>query len=215
MKMIITVFGLLFSFLTYGQADTDTIKVIAKRISNGEGSEILIAKYQVIKIVKGNITNDTIQVGYYIHNEFKNEPDTVLLTLSTYTGTLIIKDFYIFPNYNARDGIEKVKILTVDFVNWEGCERGKCKPLNFMRKSKNENLFLLIPCDGFASTVTLSKQQEISKNSDVIQKNGIMHSTCPRIFDLTNLIDGKYYAHLITCGLGGQIEINIKTEKNE
>ena len=216
MKLLLTIFGLLFTFLTYGQANNDTIKVIGKLVSSGVGSKIYIAEYEVIKTIKGKVSNDTIQVGYYFYNEYENTPDTAFLTLTTYTGNTRTKDYYIFPDYNAKKGIEKVKISTVDFNYWEGCEtgKGKCKPLTFTRKSKIKNWFLFMPCGGTATTVTLSKQQGIPKENNIIQKTEITHSECPPIFDLTNLADGKYYAYMLACGLGGQIEINIRT-KNE
>ena len=212
--IIITIFGLFFTLLTYGQARSDAIKVIAKLVSSGVGSKIHIAKYQVIKTIKGKVTNDTIQVGYYFYNEYGNSPDSALLTLTTYAGNTKIKDYYIFPDYNAKKGIEKVNISKVDFDYWEGYETGEgdCKPLTFYRNSINEKWFLIMPCEGTTTSVTLSKQQGIAKESDVIQKQEITHRECPTIFDLTNLTDGKYYAYMLACGLGGQIEINIKTE---
>jgi hypothetical protein len=211
MKFTLTIILTLFTFLTYGQANNDTIKVIAKLISPGQGSKIYIAEYKVIKVVKGTLTNDTIKVGYYFYNEYQNSPDTALLNLTTYTGNTKTTDYYIFPDYDAKKGIEKVKISFVDFDYWEGCETGKgeCKPLTFTRSSKDENWFLFMPCGGTATTVTLTAfGQKIP-----IQKISIGHSECPPIFDLTNLTDGKYFAYMLACGLGGQIEINLTTTK--
>jgi hypothetical protein len=215
MKFSLTIFGLFLTFLTYGQANNDTIKVIAKLVSPGIGSKIYIAEYEVLKTIKGKVTNDTIHVGYYFYNEYKNAPETALLPLTTYTGDSKTKDYYIFPEYNAKNAIEKVQISTVDFEYWEGCEtgQGECRPLTLTRKSKNENWFLFMPCGGTLTGVYLSKQQEIPKENDVTQKNEISHSECPPIFDLTELNDGKYFAYILACGLGGQIEINLVTEK--
>jgi hypothetical protein len=114
-----------------------------------------------------------------------------------------------------KKGIEKVKISYVDFDYWEGCETGKgeCKPLTFIRSSNDENWFLFMPCGGTATTVTLSKQTGIPKENEAIQKCEISYSDCPPIFDLTNLKDGKYFAYMLACGLGGQIEINLTTKK--
>ncbi len=214
MRIIITIFGLILTFLTYGQEKSDTIKIIAKLVLPGVGSRIQIAEYKLIKTINGTVTNDTIKVGYYFYNEYENSPDTALLTLISYTGNTKIKDYYIFPDYNAKKGIEKVKISEVEFEYWEACETGKgeCKPLNFTRKSKNKKWFLLMPCGGTETTVTLSKRQGMPKENEIIQKCQITHSGCPPVFDLTNLEDGKYFAYMLSCGLGGQIEINIKTE---
>ncbi len=110
MKFSLTIILTLLTFLTYGQTNNDTIQVIAKLIAPGQGDKIHIAKYKVIKVVKGKVTNDTIKVGYYFYNAYQNEPDTALLKLMTYTGETKLKDYYIFPNYNANKGIEKVKI---------------------------------------------------------------------------------------------------------
>lgn len=212
MKLSLTVFGLVITFLTYGQGNNDTIKVIAKLVSSGVGSKVYIAEYEVIKTIKGKVSNDTIKVGYYSYIEYEKVPDTALLTLNSYTGNTKIKDYYIFPDYNPNKGLEKVKISTINFDYFESCETGKCNPLNFTRKSKSENWFLIMPCGGTATTVTLSKQQGIPKEKSIIQKTEITHSECPPIFDLTNLTDGKYYTYMLACGLGGQVEINLKTE---
>ena len=63
MKFTLTIILTLLTFLTYGQTNNDTIQVIAKLISPGQGSKIYLAEYKVIKVVKGNLTNDTIKVG--------------------------------------------------------------------------------------------------------------------------------------------------------
>ncbi len=210
MKFTLTIILSLLTFLTYGQANNDTIQVIAKLMSPGQGSKIYIAEYKVIKVVKGTLTNDTIKVGYYFYNESENSPDTALLNLTTYTGNTKTTDYYIFPDYDAKKGIEKVRISYVDFDYWEGCETGKgeCKPLAFICGSKDENWFLFMPCGGTSTTVNLT----IAGQKTPIQTTSIGHSECPPIFDLTNLADGKYFAYMLACGLGGQIEINLTTK---
>lgn len=215
MKYTLTIIITFLTLLTFGQAKNDTIKVIAELISHGQGSKIHIAEYKIIKVVKGTITNDTIKVGYYFYNEFQNAPDTALLNLTTYKGNTKMNDYYIFPNYDAKKGIEKVRISYVDFDYWEGCETGKgeCKPLTFTRSSKDENWFLFMPCGGTATTVTLSKQMGIPKKNETIQKCEITYPDCPPTFELTNLQDGKYFAYMLACGLGGQIEINLTTKE--
>jgi hypothetical protein len=79
MKFTLTILLTFLTFLTYGQANNDTIQVIAKLITPGQGSKIHIAEYKVIKVVKGTLTNDTIKVGFYFYNEYQNAPDTALL----------------------------------------------------------------------------------------------------------------------------------------
>lgn len=214
MKLTLTLLGVFFSILTFGQANNDTVQVIAKLVTPGQGSKIHIAEYEVIKVLKGAVTNDTIKVGYYFYKEPKMIPDTALLNLTTYTGNTKMTNYYIFPDYDAKKGIEKVKLSYVDFDYWEGCKtwKGQCNPLTFTRKSTNENWFLVMPCGGTATTVTLSTRQGIPKGNEIIEKEEISHSECPPIFELTNLKDGKYFAYMLACGLGGQIEINLKTE---
>jgi hypothetical protein len=212
MKSVFTLVGIFTVLFANGQANNDTIKVIANLISPIEGSKIHIAEYKIIKVIKGVLTNDTIKVGYYGWNQNETAPDTALLTLTTYTGGTKTKDYYIFPEYNARKGIESVRISTVNFDYWEGCETGKsdCKPLKFVRTKKDENLFLFMPCGGTQTSVTLSA----SGKEEPIQKLRIVSSECPPVFDLTNLMDGKYFAYMLACGLGGQIEVNLITIKD-
>ena len=106
MKVILAILGTLLTCLAYGQANNDTIRVIAKLIRPGEGSKIWIAEYKVLKVLKGSLTNDTIKVGYYFYNDYPDAPDTALLNLTTYTGGTKTTDYYIFPDYDAKKGIE-------------------------------------------------------------------------------------------------------------
>jgi hypothetical protein len=111
--------------------------VIAKLISNEGDSKIHINQYKIIKVLNGTLTNDTIDVGYYFYKSYDDAPDTALLTILPYTGPSKVEDYYTFPDYDAKKGIEKVKISSVDFDYWEGCETGKvvCKPLVFTKIS--------------------------------------------------------------------------------
>jgi hypothetical protein len=214
MKSTLLILGLLFTFFVKGQEKNDTIRVIAQLISPGIGSKIYIADYKVIKLVKGFLTNDTIEVGYYFYKEYKNAPDTALLNLTTYTGPSKTKDYYIFPEYDAKKGIEKVKISKVDLDYWKECEKGKgdCKPLTLTRSSSNNKWFLFMPCNVRTTNVTLSKHSGIPQQNEIIQKNETIHSECPPIFDLTNLSDGKYFVYILAGKSGRQIEINLKTD---
>lgn len=211
MKYTLTILLTLFAILTYGQTNNDTLQVIAKLISAGEGNKIRVAEYEVIKVIKGTLSSNTIKVGYYTSNEFQNAPDTALLNLTTYTGDAPTSNYYIFPDYDAKKGIEKVKIAFVDFKYWEGCEtgEGECKPLTFSRSAQDENWFLFMPCGGSEISVNLTAAGQ----KDPIQTTNIRYAQCPPVFDLTHLPDGKYYAHMFACGLGGAIEFNLKTTK--
>ena len=71
-----------------------------------------------------------------------------------------------------------------------------------------------MPCGGTATTLTLSFKQGIPKGNEIIQSETISHLGCPPVFEFTHLKDGKYFAYMLACGLGGQIEINLKTKKD-
>jgi len=192
----------------------DEIKVIAELISDEGGSKIQISKYRILKIIEGELTNDTIQVGYYFYNDLEVKPKTSILTLKEYKGNTKIGNYYIFPEYNPSKGIEKVQISTVDFDYWEGCETGKrdCKSLEFTKQTKEGKWYLVMPCGGTSTIVYLSQKEGIPVKKEIIQKTEVSYSQCPPVFELTNLKDGKYYAYMLACGLGGQIEINLKTK---
>jgi len=179
------------------------------------GSKIHQAEYSVIKTLKGKVSNKTISVGYYSYIGIDITSEIVLLTLIKYRETKGIKHYYHFPKYDAKKGIKKVKIDEISFDYWEGCETGKgeCKPLTFYRNPKVEKWFLLMPCGGTQTSVTLSKEKGILKDKNSIYNLNISTSECPPIFDLTNLENGKYYAYMLSCGLGGQVEINLKQKK--
>ncbi|MCU0435610.1 MAG: hypothetical protein MUC87_19275 [Bacteroidia bacterium] len=212
MKIILIIFGILFSSISFGQTNYDTLKFIAKINSFHPGDETHSVGFQVIKVIQGKCTAELIRLNFYAESHEiyrKLSLDTVLVTL--------IKDkadttrSYNFPEGDPDKGVEEIQISTVNFDYWEGCETGKgeCKPLRFERNSNKLKWFLLMPCGGTATTVTLT----VSGQNNPIQKTSIEHSECPPIFDLTNLADGKYFAYMLACGLGGQIEINLTTTK--
>ncbi len=198
---------------SYGQEKNDTIQVIAKIVYPGIGSKIHIAKFQVIKTIQGHVSSDTIKVGYYFYNapDKLNFPDTALLNLTTYTGGTATEDYYIFQNYDAKNNVEPAKISTVDFDYWEGCETGEgaCIPLRFTRSLKDVRWFLFMPCGGTQTDVTFSEAAENGLEMEL----HIYSEDCPPAFDISEAPDGKYYAYMLGCALGGQIEINLETKK--
>ena len=106
------------------------------------------------------------------------------------------------------------RVEVVDFEYWEGCEtgEGECKPLVFTRQKYGEKWFLQTPCGGTLTDVSLSMVK--GNNIILVQEINIGFKDCPPIFELTHLEDGKYYSYMYGCGLGGQIEINLKTKTN-
>ena len=188
---------------------TKSFQVLAKFIQNNGGDKVHKIKYKMLKNLSENKIAETIEVGFYNYKTYEMKQDTVLLTLENFTIQKI-KNYYIFPDYDAKKGIENVRINYVDFKYWENCENGnKCNAINFSRKSELGKSFLIMPCGGTETEVTLTKSGE----NKPIKKIKIENSKCPPYFEITELKDGKYFANMIACGLGGKIEFNLKTTK--
>lgn len=212
---IFTILLLAFALSSCGQnlkiKDPKTeYRALAKLISPGEGSKIYIAKYKIIKDFTDSTFADTIHVGYYFYKDNAQPFDTVLLTLNKYEGKTALANYFICPDYDARSGIQKAKISFIDFDYWEGCETGKgdCKPLTFTRTKDEKNWFLIMPCGGTETSVTVS-----SADNTFSQKQHLFHDGCPPFLELTNLKDGKYFANMFACGLGGGVQFNLITSK--
>ncbi len=220
MRKIFTVIICSLSLVSCGQKkETEIIKennlktksfqVLAKFIENNGGDKVHTIKYKVLKNLSENEIAETIKVGFYNYKVYEKIQDTVLLTIENYTLQKI-KNYYLFPDYDAKKGIESATINYVNFKYWENCETGnECIALNFNRKSEIKKWFLILPCGGTETEVTLNKSGE----NKPIMKTKIENSKCPPYFELTELEDGKYFANMIACGLGGTIEFNIKTTK--
>ncbi len=205
MKIAAVLYTCLTAFLSFGQSDT--VKVIATLVSKGEGSKIHFATYRVIKVLDGEVAGNTLTAGYYFYNENKQETDTSLLTLLNYPGETELQNYFIFPEYNANRGIETVTLSNIDHEYWENCETGKeCIPFKVNRSTSSEKCFLIMPCGGTYTTVKLSA------GTSEIQEISIDYKNCPPVFDLRNLPDGKYTAHMFGCGLGGKIEVILKSD---
>lgn len=212
---ILTILILTLILVSSGQTkknkvSTTEFKALAKLISSGEGSKIYIAKYKIIKDFTDSTFADTINVGYYFYKDNKKQFDTVLLTLRKYEGQTKLENFFICPDYDATIGIQKAKINYIDFNYWEDCETGKskCIPLIFTRAKDEKNWFLIVPCGGTETSITFTKSDFIFS-----LKQHLFKESCPPYLELTNLKDGKYFASMIACGLGGSIEFNLKTNQ--
>lgn len=217
MKLCLIILGFALGLINFNRdsakGNEDSISVLAELISEEGGSKVHVAKYRVLKTIHGQLTNDTIYVGYYFYNQNDALAQTAILTLEEYEGDSMIPDYYIYPEYNPSAGMEKVKIASIAFEYWEACEKGEkeCTTLEFSREQREDRWFLIMPCGGTASTVYLSKKNGIPNENEIIQKSEISHSECPPIFELTNLDDGKYFVYMLACGLGGQVEIILNT----
>ena len=211
--VILTISLLTLALVSCGQttksksAKTE-FKALAKLVSVGEGSKIYIAEYKIIKDFTDTTFADTIKVGYYFYKDNTLQFDTVFLTLTKYEGQTKVENYFICPDYDAKLGIQKAKVNYVDFDYWEGCETGKgeCKPLNFTRTKEEKNWFLIMPCGGTETSMTVS-----SSDNYFLQTQNIFHDKCPPFLNLTDLKDGKYFANMLACGLGGSVEFNLKT----
>ncbi len=210
---ILTILFLKLSLISFGQTTENKsskteFKALARLISEGEGSKIYIAKYKIIKDFTDTTFADTINVGYYFCKDNIKQFDTVLLTLRKYEGQTTFENYFICPDYDAKLGIQKAKINFIDFNYWEACETGKetCKPLNFTRTIHDKNWYLIMPCGGTETSINISN---LSKT--FLKKQNLYHDKCPPYLELTDLKDGKYFANMMACGLGGGVEFNLKT----
>ena len=140
----------------------DTITILGELIEEKGGSKIHVATYRVLKVLKGEVSNDTIQVGYYGEQRKTNLPDQALLNIEVYQGKTTLDDYYICPNYALSKGVEKVKIDRVSRALWLGCEtgEGECPVIKLTRPSKKEDWYLLMPCGG-TYTRRLFKNKEL------------------------------------------------------
>jgi hypothetical protein len=192
----------------FGQDSPDTLRILAQQIEPGEGSKIHIAKYKVLKVLEGELNVSTIFVGYADYRGINHSTEPVLLTLLKYTGNSSIEHYYHYPNYNALKGAEKVNVFSVSQSYWEACETGKgaCEPLIFYKDSKLKKTFLLLPCGGSETAVSLFKGEEI------LLDGTWWYNDCPPMFDLISLGDGDYFVSMYACAMGGGIRFTLKTK---
>jgi hypothetical protein len=213
MRKIFIVVIFCVNAISFGQIQqkigNEKIQVLAKFISEEGCDKICIVKYKVLKNFSKQKVSENIEVGFYNYKTFKEKQDTVLLTLENYT-IQNIKDYYIFPEYDAKKGIEKVTVNYVSKEYWENCETGKeCTEIKLKRETENQKWFLIMPCGGTFTDVFLREKGSEKE----IMKTNITHENCPPTFELTEIKDGKYSVNMISCGLGGTIELKIETKK--
>lgn len=200
MKFAFAICALLFYAMTFAQ--DATLKIIAKRISPPTGDKVIVADYRVLKVLQGLASNTVIKAGYTIPHP--DAPETAVITLEPTN----LKDYYTFPDFDASKNTDPVRVDSVDRNYWEGCETGMgdCRPLALSRNTATERWWLMVPCGGTFTTVRLHDE-----NGKTLKELNIDHSQCPPVLDLTGLPDGKYYASMVSSGLGGKIEIHLKT----
>lgn len=106
---------------------------------------------------------------------------------------------------------KEVIVQTLGFDYLEGCETGKgdCKPIEILRRNKQDSIVLFFPSGGTQSDVYLHSS---------VDKNLVLHDRKfsgqgKPILDLTNLDDGEYSVNIISCGLGGGCLVRLKTKQ--
>lgn len=100
--------------------------------------------------------------------------------------------------------------------NIEESENGSvaCFALSLNRKTINDTVLLFFPTSGTISDVYLYADSVFLKNLDTAKflRHDKKYATQGVLeIDMTGLADGKYKAHILACGVGGNVEINIKT----
>jgi len=212
LKNILTILFFGLTLTSSGQTQTTELKnynykILAKLISFEGGDKIHFAKFKIIKNLSDSlVVNDTIIVGYYNYKEPDENIDNVLLTIKKYEGLTSMKNYFICPEYDGKKNIQKAKIEYIDFDYWEGCEtrKGDCKPLVFSRTEKEKNWYLIMPCGGNITSISIT-------GVNYIKELHLEHNNCPPYLDLSNLNDGNYSASMMACGLGGTVTFNLIT----
>lgn len=215
LKSVLLVACMIWALLSCGQATKEVVEpgqytVLARFISFEGGDKISFARFYVIKDLAGNsIPRDTIFVGFYNDQPPENDLGDVILNLDPYKGTASQKNYFICAGYDGKTGIQKTRIDHISFAYWEGCETGKdnCTPLQFTRPQTGKRWFLVMPCGGTETAVTIS-----GLNNGYSKKLHLFSDGCPPCIELTEMADGKYSAFMMACGLGGGIGFSLVTE---
>ncbi len=104
-------------------------------------------------------------------------------------------------------------VVVADAKNWEACEKGTidlgCKPVIIERKAKEDTVLFVMPCAGTNTTVMLTEV----RGQELIKTLTVNVEECPPVFELTGLPNGHYSAQMFGCGLGGRIEVFLKTRE--
>lgn len=100
-------------------AETPQFKVIARFAAQADFDKICTAQYIVLNSVIGNLKpDDTINVSYYSYLAYDDAPETALLTLEKYKMKTSIKNYFIFPDYDPKKGIEPLNIAGYQSKKW-------------------------------------------------------------------------------------------------
>ncbi|MCI5054641.1 MAG: hypothetical protein MRY83_00965 [Flavobacteriales bacterium] len=100
------------------------------------------------------------------------------------------------------------------------CELGKaCETLLFQRNLPDECLVLTLPSGGTQTDAYLYREREFldyintgKKISAISKVHKMLGEGIPKL-DLTDLPEGNYYCHYLSCAFGGYFEIEIVDKK--
>lgn len=136
---------------------------------------------------------------------------------------IILTLFFLLTAYFVQGQSNKIShTLTFEYI--EGCETGKgeCYPVNINRKTINDSILIYFPNGGTISDVYLYSDSIFNNwinktvdNPEFLRHDKKYANQGLLKIDMTGLSDGKYRAHMLACGLGGIIEINLKTINSE
>ncbi len=196
----------------------ESFEILAKIISYEGGDKIHYLKCLVLKELTDSayIKTDTILVGYYNYKVPEKDLSKVHIILQKEQQNNISNTFNCL-NYNGTKSISKVQIDEIEFDFWRECEEGskKCKPLTFIRPKEKIKWFLIFPCGGTVTDIDISSKENSGKKKHIKTIIGSTNTPCPPLIELTEEKDGTYYAYMIACGLGGQVEYNLITNTNK
>lgn len=193
-----------------------------KRTSSGHyGNTIVSGKYKINSdtlILLGGYenTSGTVNKYYLIDGDSCIIDLKLLYDYCTTRPKKVTIDGEVWGNFEgSRKRVLPAKtnkiVYTLDHKLLEACETGigNCKPVTIVRKSINDSISLFFPNGGTQSDAYLvsvtSAKEKIELHDSKIHGQGQLK------LDLTGIPDGKYRAGIMSCHLGGSVELNIVT----
>jgi hypothetical protein len=177
------------------QSQSDTVEILGKYLHEKNS----ICRFSVLKVLQGTTQEDTISVQFNGESPILAEEYTVLTVQKSPN-----ENVYHFPENNSEKHMTKAIVFVADFNTWEACEMGtkNCKPFYVQRKEQGDRVFFIAPCGGTETAASFSGISETFSS---------LKTPCPPVFELTNLPDGKYVSSIQSCGLGGSVDVYLKT----
>lgn len=208
------ILALLTIGFAFGQTESDTIRVIAEKISEGKGDNVQIAKFKVLATFYEDIyERDTIYVVYHFHTVPENQslPDTALLSLNKYEGDSSNTHFWAAVDYHAGKNIQPAKVDILYFDQFESFTDKTT--LDLTRKKGQRNWYIIMPFGGSVINALLLKKPLKPGHPEnwVLQSSDAAWPEPLPALNLSDIKDGKYYIGLSACNLGGTVKIRIKT----